>query len=163
MRNNDTGIVISGLGIVSVLGNNLPNHWSNFLAEEDFIGIRDKTKLSGYIGAFDVDEYLPPSTNLRRRLSKTEKLGIAALGQALQDSGLYLSHENISGAALVLGVDQAIEGIKANFYRQVLSGDFNELSPQDFIFTTPNCLGAQLSIIFGFRGPGITFTQGNVA
>ncbi|MGA1842869.1 MAG: beta-ketoacyl synthase N-terminal-like domain-containing protein [bacterium] len=163
MRSNDTGIVITGLGIVSVLGNNLPSHWSNFLAEESFMGIRDKTKLSGYIGAFDVDEYLSPSTSLRRRLSKTEKLGIAALGQALQDSGLYHSRENISGAALVLGVDQAIEGIKANFYRQVLSGDFNELSPQDFIFTTPNCLGAQLSIIFGFRGPGITFTQGNVA
>lgn len=163
MKSNDTEIVISGLGIVSVLGNNLLSHWSNLLAEESYTERWDKMKLSGYIDAFEVDEYLPPSINTRRRPSKIEKLGIAALGQALQDSALNLSHEGISKAALVLGVDQAIEGIKANFYRQVLSRDFNELSPQDFVFTTPNCLGAQLSIIFGFRGPGITFTQGNVA
>jgi 3-oxoacyl-[acyl-carrier-protein] synthase II len=162
MKRMDTQIVISGLGIVSILGHNLLDHWTNLLAEKGITGW-DTTKPAGYIDDFDVDEYLPHSNNSRRRLSKIEKLGIAALGQALQDSGLNLSHENISKAALVLGVDQAIEGVKANFYRQVLSRDFNELSPQDFVFTTPNCLGAQLSIIFGFRGPGITFTQGNVA
>lgn len=153
-------VVVTGMGMVTPLGNNLEDTWRNVKAGVSGIGPIESfdvsafsTRISGAIKNFDVSPYMEAKE--AKRFDTFIHYGMAAAIQALEDSGLSVDESNADriGAAVGSGVG----GINLIEKSRVIvdSAGPRKLSP----FTVPgaiiNMLSGLLSIRYGMRGPNI--------
>ena len=89
-------VVVTGLGIISPIGNTVADAWSNALAGKSGIGRITRfdpsavaSQIAGEVKDFDVAAYLAPKE--ARRMDRFIHFGIAAGVQALKDSGLEVT------------------------------------------------------------------------
>ncbi|MGH8675446.1 MAG: beta-ketoacyl synthase N-terminal-like domain-containing protein, partial [Burkholderiales bacterium] len=92
-------VVVTGLGIISPVGNTVQQAWSNILAGKSGIGrvtrfdaSRLASRIAGEVKAFDASQYLSPKE--ARRMDTFIHYGIAAGLQAWRDSGMQITPEN---------------------------------------------------------------------
>ncbi len=156
-------VVVTGMGMVTPLGNNLDDTWSKVKAGasgissiESFDTSAFSTRISGSIKGFDVSPYMDVKD--AKRFDPFIHYGMAAAIQALEDSGLVIDEAFADrvGAAIGSGIG-GIHLIEKS--RQLLdSGGPRKLSP----FTVPgaiiNMLAGLLSIRYGMRGPTIAIS-----
>lgn len=100
--------VITGIGIVSSIGTGKEAYWNNLASGVCGIGeisLFDTSGFKGKLGAevrgFSPDDYFDRRES--RRLSRCDMLGIAALNEALLDSGLDLNAIDRTRLAVVIG------------------------------------------------------------
>ena len=86
-------IVITGLGMVSPLGNTVADNWNNLLAGVSGIGPITRfdasnlaCQIAGEVKDFDITQYIPAKE--ARRMDVFIHYGIAAAFQAIEDAGL---------------------------------------------------------------------------
>ncbi len=89
-----------------------------------------------------------------RLVHDLERLVVAAVGGALMDAGLSFPVGG-STIGIFIGIDDAIEDIKDEYFSGVLAEGILGASPLLFPFTSPNALAAQISISFDLRGEGV--------
>ena len=86
-------VVVTGLGLVTPVGNNVQDSWSNLLAGQS--GIQTITKFdasafscqfAGEVKGFNVEDYLPGKE--ARHMDTFIHYGLAAAMQAVRDSGV---------------------------------------------------------------------------
>lgn len=156
-------VVVTGMGMVTPLGNNLEDTWNNVKAGvsgiapiESFDVSAFATRISGAIKNFDVTPYM--ELKEAKRFDTFIHYGMAAAIQAVEDSGLVIDPSNADriGAAIGSGIG-GINLIERS--RQIVdSSGPRKLSP----FTVPgaiiNMLAGLLSIRYGMRGPNIAIT-----
>ena len=151
-------VVITGLGIISPVGNTVTEAWDNILAARP--GIRtiqrfDPTPFSSHIAGevkdFDVETYM--SAKEARRLDRFIHYGIAAGGDALHDSGLDLATEDLNQIGCIIG--SGIGGLPCieETHDDYLRGGARKISPFFVPASIINMIGGQLSITHGLRGP----------
>ena len=151
-------VVITGLGIISPVGNTVTEAWDNILAARP--GIRtiqrfDPTPFSSHIAGevkdFDVETYM--SAKEARRLDRFIHYGIAAGGDALHDSGLDLATEDLNQIGCIIG--SGIGGLPCieETHDDYLRGGARTISPFFVPASIINMIGGQLSITHGLRGP----------
>lgn len=87
---------------------------------------------------------------------KAEELALAAASMALRQAGL----DNLENSAVVFGIDNAIDGCKAEFFKGLLQDGPIGASPLLFPYTSSNAITAQVTIAFGIKGEDITITDG---
>ena len=154
-------IVITGLGLVSPVGNTVEEGWQNILAGRS--GIAHVTKfdtstfpvqIAGEVRNFDITSYI--SAKDARRMDTFIHFGMAAGIQAVRDAGL--DKENIVdlervGVAIGSGIGglPLIEETKEEF----LSGGLRKVSPFFVPGSIINMISGNLSIMYGFKGPNI--------
>ncbi len=101
-------VVVTGLGTVSSLGNDVATNWANLTAGVS--GIREIThfdtsayehKAGGEIRDFDVTQYM--NFKDARRCETTVHFGVAAAKQAVADSGLEITDENRNDVGVIFG------------------------------------------------------------
>ena len=156
-------VVVTGMGMVTPLGNNLDETWKNICAGKSGIGPIESfdvsafsTQFGGSIKDFDVGSYMEPKE--AKRFDPFIHYGMAAAIQALEDSGLEITESNADrvGAAIGSGIG-GIGLIEKSRHILDKSGP-RKLSP----FTVPgaiiNMLGGLLSIRYNMRGPNIAIT-----
>ncbi len=92
-------VVITGLGLVTPVGNDVESSWNALLAGKSGIAPITKfdasefgTRFSGSVKDFDIEQYL--SKKDARKMDLFIQYGMAAGIQALTDSGLDMSQEN---------------------------------------------------------------------
>ena len=102
----------------------------------------------------EVMETLSERTRSFRFVHDLERLTIAAIEILLKDAGINypVSDDSI---ALYLGIDNAIEDIKDEFFSNILKEGLLGSSPLLFPFTSPNALAAQATIVFDLRGESV--------
>ncbi len=107
-------VVITGLGIVSPVGNSVAEAWQNILAGRSGIGPVTRfdastfpVRIAGEVKGFDVGQYLSPKE--ARRMDVFIHYGMAAGIQAIQDSGLTVTQEN----AVRIGVNRSVPALAA--------------------------------------------------
>jgi|WetSurMetagenome_2_1015567.scaffolds.fasta_scaffold00030_74 3-oxoacyl-(acyl-carrier-protein) synthase len=105
-------------------------------------------------GACEAIEKLTGRVKQMRLVHALERLAVAAAGCALVDSGLDFQG-GASDIGIYIGIDDAIEDIKDEYFNGVLADGLLGASPLLFPFTSPNTLAAQISIAFDLRGEGI--------
>ncbi|NND44844.1 MAG: beta-ketoacyl-ACP synthase II [Xanthomonadales bacterium] len=155
-------VVITGMGIVSPVGNSVDEAWSSLCAGRSGIGpITEfdatdfKTRIAGEIRDFDVEQYL--SLKDARKSDKFIHYGVAACIQALRDAGLEDENHGVNlervGCALGAGIGgiATIEQTTEAF----LNGGPRKVSPFFIPGTIVNMIGGNLSIRYGFKGPNI--------
>lgn len=89
-----------------------------------------------------------------RLVHDLERLAVAAAGGALLDAGMSFPVGD-STIGIYIGIDDAIEDMKDEYFSGILAEGILGASPLLFPFTSPNALAAQISIALDLRGEGI--------
>ncbi len=153
-------VVVTGLGVVSPVGNSVKAAWDNILAGKSGIApitnfdISDfPVRFGGEIRDFDVSEYIPQKD--ARRMGAFIHYGIAAASQAIKDSGIEITDANASRAGVAIGSGiGGLHGIE-NAYHAYLDGGPRKISPFFVPGNIINMIAGNLSIMYGLKGPNI--------
>ncbi|MDO8932077.1 MAG: beta-ketoacyl synthase N-terminal-like domain-containing protein, partial [Rhodocyclaceae bacterium] len=101
-------VVVTGLGIVSPVGNTVSEAWANIVAGKSGIGPITRfdatafsARIAGEVKDFDVGAYLSPKE--ARRMDTFIHFGMAAGIQAIRDSGLEVTEENAERIGVNIG------------------------------------------------------------
>ncbi|MEX2500077.1 MAG: beta-ketoacyl-ACP synthase II [Wenzhouxiangellaceae bacterium] len=154
-------IVVTGLGCISPVGNDVPTAWDNIINGRSGIGPLTEVdaemfncKIAGEVRDFDVSKYLAPKD--ARKSDTFIHYGIAAAVQAIEDAGLP---ENLGDPTRYgVAIGSGIGGIKTieDTYQTYLDSGPRRISP----FFVPGCIinmiAGQVSIRYGYRGPNIS-------
>ena len=154
-------VVITGLGLISPVGNSVEEGWQNIIAGVS--GIAPVTrfdtstfpvKFAGEVKNFDITQYI--SAKDARRMDKFIHYGLAAGMQAVRDAGLdkegAADPERV-GVAIGSGIGglPLIEETKDEF----IAGGVRKVSPFFVPGSIINMISGNLSIEYGFKGPNL--------
>ncbi|CAJ48732.1 3-oxoacyl-[acyl-carrier-protein] synthase II, partial [Bordetella avium 197N] len=151
-------VVITGLGIVSPVGNDLTTAWDNIVNGRSGIGRISRfdpsaltTHIAGEVKGFDVTEYLQPKE--ARQMDTFIHYGIAAGMQAWRDSGLEVTEENAERIGVIVG--SGIGGLPRieETQTELLAKGPRRISPFFVPGSLINLISGHLSIIYGLKGP----------
>ncbi|MFH1813948.1 MAG: beta-ketoacyl-ACP synthase II [Pseudomonadota bacterium] len=151
-------IVVTGLGIISPVGNTVGQAWENILAAKS--GIRRITRfdpselpvqIAGEVRDFDVANYLSPKE--ARRFDTFIHYGIAASMDAIRDAGLTASPDNAERIGVCVG--SGIGGLPMieETHNVMLAGGARKVSPFFVPGSIINMISGIISINYGFKGP----------
>lgn len=154
-------IVVTGLGIISPVGNTVSDAWENIHSGKSgitritrFDASPFTSQIAGEVKGFDIKQYL--SAKEARRMDIFIHYGMAAGMQAIKDAGI----EDINGLdATRIGVNigsgigglPMIESTDAAYH----ANGPRKISPFFIPSTIINMIAGNLSIMFGYKGPNI--------
>lgn len=151
-------VVITGLGIVSPVGNDIDTAWDNLVNGRSGIGRITRfdpspfnAQIAGEVKDFDVTEYL--SAKEAKTMDTFIHYGIAAGVQAWRDSGLEITEENAHRIGSIIG--SGIGGLPRIEEQQIeyLERGARRISPFFVPASLINLVSGQLSIMLGLKGP----------
>jgi 3-oxoacyl-[acyl-carrier-protein] synthase II len=156
-------VVITGLGALTCLGNNVNDTWQGVCEGKSGIAPLDHfdvsaftTRFGGSIRNFDITEYIPAKE--ARRMDLFLHYGIAAGIQAVRDAGLDKAGYDPERVAVITGSGiGGITSIEENVHLVDASGP-RKISPFFVPGSIINMIAGCLSIQFGFQGPNFAIT-----
>ncbi|MFZ5454525.1 MAG: beta-ketoacyl-ACP synthase II [Pseudomonadota bacterium] len=151
-------IVVTGLGVISPVGNTVGQAWENILAAKS--GIRRITRfdpsdlpvqIAGEVRDFDVANYLSPKE--ARRFDTFIHFGIAASMDAIRDAGLEANPANAERIGVCVG--SGIGGLPMieETHNAMLAGGVRKVSPFFVPGSIINMISGIVAINYGFKGP----------
>ncbi len=151
-------VVITGLGAVSPVGNNVADSWSSIINGKSGIGPIERfdvsefsTRIGGAIKDFDVTKYIPEKE--AKKMDSFIHYGIVAGMQAFVNSGLEVTEENAVRIGVVIGSGiGGIYGIEQG-HNAFLKGGPRKISPFFVPSNIINMISGNLSIKYGLKGP----------
>jgi len=152
--------VVTGLGIVSPVGNNVDEAWGNLVAGHSgiaritrFDASAFSVQIAGEVKNFDLGKYLAPKD--ARRMDTFIHYGLAAAIDAFKDSGLEVTDANRERIGVNIG--SGIGGlpmIEAT-HKNYLENGPRKISPFFIPGTIINMISGHLSIMYGLQGPNV--------
>ena len=156
-------VVITGMGMLSPLGLDVPSSWEGILAGRSGIAPIEHMDLSAYstrfggsVKGFNVEEYL--SAKEARKLDLFIQYGLAASFQAVRDSGLEVTDANRERIGVSMG--SGIGGLTniENNCRSLFEQGPRRISPFFVPGSIINMVSGFLSIHLGLQGPNYALT-----
>jgi len=153
-------VVVTGLGIVSPVGNTAAEAWPAILAGKSGVGRITRfdasalaSQIAGEVKDFDPATYI--SSKEVRRMDRFIHLGMAAGIQAFKDSGLEVTEAN--AARIGVNIGSGIGGLPMieDTHNDVLKGGPRKISPFFIPGTIINMIAGNLSIMLGLKGPNL--------
>ncbi|HCX33197.1 MAG TPA: beta-ketoacyl-ACP synthase, partial [Rhodocyclaceae bacterium] len=153
-------VVVTGIGIVSPVGNGVTQAWENILAGRSGIGPITRfdasafpARIAGEVKGFDPTAYL--SAKDARRMDSFIHFGIAAGIDAFRDSGLEVTEAN--AARMGVNVGSGIGGLPMieDTHSEYLKSGPRRISPFFIPGTIINMISGNLSILLGLKGPNL--------
>ena len=154
-------VVVTGLGMITPLGNNVSETWESILkgrsgiAPLNHFDTTDFTvRIGGSIKDLALDDYIPRKD--QKKMDPFIHYGIAAGVQAIEDSGLDLDKEDTNriGVAIGSGIG-GLPGIEKGV-ELFHSGGPRRISPFYVPSNIINMISGHLSIMYGFKGPNFS-------
>ena len=156
-------VVVTGLGMLSPLGNSPESTWQNLLLGQS--GISDithfdtslyPTRFAGLVKDFDAQDYM--ARKEAKKMDLFIQYGVAAGVQAVKDSGLEITEENAQRIGVAVGSGIGGLGLIEENHTKLLKSGPRKLSPFFVPSTIINMISGHLSIMFGLQGPNIAIT-----
>ncbi|KAF1018180.1 MAG: beta-ketoacyl-ACP synthase II [Burkholderia sp.] len=153
-------VVVTGLGLISPVGNNVADGWANLVAGQSGIANITKFEATNYLASFagevkgfNVEDYLPARE--ARHMDTFIHYGIVASMQAMQDSGIEVTEENAERFGVVVG--SGIGGLPMIEVTQteLLNRGPRRISPFFVPASIINMISGNLSIKFSLKGPNL--------
>jgi len=157
-------VVVTGMGLISPVGNSVAEGWANVLAGRS--GIANITRFdatdfscrfAGEVKGFNVEDYFPAKE--ARHMDVFMQYGLAASIQAVRDSGLKTGSELTEEEAERIGclVGSGIGGLPLieETHAELVSRGPRRVSPFFVPASIINMISGHLSIKFGFQGPNL--------
>jgi len=154
-------VVVTGMGMVSPLGNDMASSWDGIINGRSGIGQITSfdstlfaTRIVGEVRGLDIAQFVNPKD--AKKMDAFIHYGMAASLMALEDSGLEITEANAervgaiigSGIGGILGIEQQTE--------KFVEGGPRKISPFYIPSTIINMLPGHLSIMKGLKGPGFS-------
>jgi 3-oxoacyl-[acyl-carrier-protein] synthase II len=157
-------VVITGLGLLTPVGNTVEESWKNIVAGKSGIALITafdassfSARISGSVKNFDVSQYI--SHKDQKKMDMFIHYGVAAGIQALDDSGIEVTDENADriGVAIGSGIGglPTIEKNRDAF----IAGGPRKISPFFVPSSIVNMVSGNLSIMRGLKGPNISIVS----
>ncbi|HRO63322.1 beta-ketoacyl-ACP synthase II [Thermomonas sp.] len=155
---NGRRVVVTGMGIISPLGNDLASNWEAVCNGRSGIGMVEgfdassyPTRIAGEIRDFDVTRWVSPKD--AKKMDHFLHYGIAASLMAKDDAGLEVTEANAEriGALIGAGIG-GIWGIEETTLK-LRDGGVRKISPFYIPSTIINMVPGQLSLLTGIKGP----------
>lgn len=152
-------VVITGLGIVSPVGNDVATAWQNVVADESNIAPITHFDASGMPVRLPADQGLRHhrlSAGRARHFDTFIHYGIAAGVQALRDSGLAVTDANAERIGVVVGSGIGGLPLIEEQHGEYTNRGVRRISPFFVPGSIVNLISGQLSIMTGAKGPKIS-------
>jgi 3-oxoacyl-[acyl-carrier-protein] synthase II len=154
-------VVITGLGIVSPVGNDVSTAWANILAGRSGIAPIERfdtsnfpTHFGGEIRNLDLEAYM--SAKDARRMDAFMQYGVVAGMQAMRDSALQVTEANAHRIGIMMGSGMGgLESIEQTYDKYLETHGPRKVSPFFIPASIINLVGGHLSIIFKITGPNL--------
>jgi len=163
MANIRRRVVVTGLGAITPIGNDIPSFWQNLLLGKSGAAklSMDLTDMDVQIGcevkSFDPTRFMDPK--LVRRTDRFTQFALGAAAQALQDARLDLAQEDPTRVGVIVGSGMGgIRTWEAQFAQYLAKGP-KRVSPLLIPMMIPDMAGGQIAITYGLRGPNYTTTS----
>ncbi|MFH1037964.1 MAG: beta-ketoacyl-ACP synthase II [PVC group bacterium] len=153
-------VVITGMGVVTPIGNNPFEFWDALASCRSGIGRITAfdpsgfdSQIAGEIKNFDPDQHL--DRKQLKRMDRFCQLGVIAAKQALEDSGLDLELEDLNRIGVYAG--SGIGGLNTieTQHQIMLEKGPGRVSPLLVPMMIINLLPGQIAMIFGLKGPNL--------
>lgn len=153
-------VVVTGMGCISPLGNDLSSTWAALLLGEsgvDQITHFDtsdfKTKIAAEVKGFNAREAL--GVKLARRTDRFTQLALVAADQAIKDSALDITDHNRDRIGVIFGTGIGGLGSLVSEGEKYLKKGPRRVSPFLIPMMLPDIAPGQIAIRFGIRGPNM--------
>jgi len=159
-------VVITGLGLVSSIGNNVSETWDNLITGKSGIkkissfDVSDlPCKIAGYISHNEKDEYYVDRSKYleTREINRNDRFiqyGLIASKMAVEDAGL-MTLDDKSKLRVGVSVGSGIGGLETIYNGSITLNEkgSRKISPFFIPSSLINLTAGQISIKFGFKGP----------
>jgi len=153
-------VVITGLGAVTPIGNNVPDFWNNLVNGVSGIDVIKRfdpysynlpVVIAGEVKDLDFTKFLDRKE--AKRMSDFVKFAVIAAKEAVKDSGLELDKIDLTRAGVIVGT--GIGGLRDIEDQQtlLLEKGAKRVSPFFIPSGISNMASGYISIEFGFKGP----------
>jgi 3-oxoacyl-[acyl-carrier-protein] synthase II len=157
-------VVITGLGLISPVGNTVAEGWSNLVAGRSGIATVTKfdasnlaCRFAGEVKGFKLEEYFPAKE--ARHMDTFIHYGLAASIQAVKDSGLptgdALKEEEAERIGVIVGSGIGGLPLIEETYKEYVERGARRISPFFVPASIINMISGHVSIKFGFKGPNL--------
>jgi len=152
-------VVITGLGVLTPIGNNLPDYWEGLVSGKSgaapithFDASEFKTKFACELKEFNILDFMDRKE--ARKQDRFTQYALVSTQEAIEDSGLPLDTVNKDRIGVIWGA--GIGGLET-FQNEVLNFADNDKKPRFNPFFIPKMIPdiapGMISIKYGFRGP----------
>jgi 3-oxoacyl-[acyl-carrier-protein] synthase II len=161
---NRRRVVVTGLGLISPVGNTVAQGWANLL--EGKSGIANITrfdasnfacKFAGEVKGFNIEDYIPAKE--ARHMDTFIHFGLAAAIQAVEDAGLptgdALTGEQAERIGCVLGSGIGGLPLIEETHGELTAKGPRRISPFFIPASIVNMISGHVSIKYGFQGPNL--------
>jgi 3-oxoacyl-[acyl-carrier-protein] synthase II len=154
-------IVVTGLGAISPIGNDVTQSWNNAVAGVSGIAQITKfdasafpTRIAGEVKGFDILQYM--SAKEARHFDTFIHYGVAASLQAFRDSGLQVTEENADRMGCI--VSSGIGGLPLieETHAELVAKGVKRVTPFFVPGSIINMISGQVSIMCGLKGPNLS-------
>ncbi|MGB9096593.1 beta-ketoacyl-ACP synthase II [Erwinia sp.] len=156
-------VVVTGLGMLSPVGNTVESTWNALVAGQSGISLIDHfdtsayaTRFAGLVKDFNCEEFI--SRKDQRKMDAFIQYGVVAGIQAMQDSGLVITDENADRIGAAIGSGIGGLGLIEENHDSLINGGPRKISPFFVPSTIVNMIAGHLTIMFGMKGPSIAIS-----
>jgi 3-oxoacyl-[acyl-carrier-protein] synthase II len=154
-------VVVTGLGIVSPVGNDVRSAWGSIVAGRSGIApvtrfdtTKFPTHFGGEIRELDLAQYF--SAKEARRMDAFMQYGVVAGIQAMRDSGLAVTEANSGRIGVLMGSGMGgLESIEETYNKFLETHSPKKVSPFFIPASIINLVSGHLSIVFNLTGPNL--------
>jgi 3-oxoacyl-[acyl-carrier-protein] synthase II len=151
-------VVVTGLGLISPVGNDVATGWSNLVEGRSGIGRITRfdastfpAQIAGEVKGFNVEDWM--SAKEARHFDTFIHYGIAASAQAIRDAGVSAETSDPERIGVIVGSGigglPMIEGNHTDYQQRGV----RRISPFFVPGSIINMVSGEVSIMFGFQGP----------
>ena len=154
---NKRRVVVTGLGIITPLGNTVEEYWNNLLAGNSGVSHMEQCDPSGYpcqisgeIRNFDAADYMPHKES--RRMARFSQFAVAAASIAFTDSNIDQEKIDLYRCGVLLGNGNGGLPTTEEQCKVMIENGGMRVSPFFIPMILPNMAAANVSRILGFKG-----------
>jgi len=151
-------VVVTGIGVVSPVGNNKEDFWTSLINGKSGIGPLTAFDCTNYDSriAGEVKNFVPHPFISKKELRRMEKFvlfAVTAAKEALDGSGLDLSKEDPYNVGVLVGSGIGSLGIIESQHKVVLERGPSRITPFLIPMLIVNMAAGHISILFNIKGP----------
>ncbi len=150
-------VVVTGLGVISPIGNSVDSFWDSLKNTKVGFGPIDrfdvsdyKVKLAAQINDFDPKEYMDPKS--ARRMELFCQYAVAASKQAIENSGLDLEAEDRNRIGVCIGSGVGSLQAMEREHKRLLERGYDKVGPMLVPLMISNMAAGNVAIAFNLKG-----------
>ncbi|GMQ64889.1 beta-ketoacyl-ACP synthase II [Vallitalea maricola] len=150
-------VVITGLGVITPVGNNVDEYWNNLKTGKigfgeitSFDSSEYRAKIVAEVKNFEAKEYI--ERKKAKRMDRFTQFSIAAAKEAIDDSGLDLEKEDVERIGVIVGTGVGGLGSIEKEAQKLLAKGPNKVSPMFIPKVITNMAAGNIAIQFGLKG-----------